>query len=414
MISLNCGLPCCHNTPGQQTPWSVSLRASAVALGTIAVIIGILILLEVPGLSRLGTTVGWTTLSLGLVIAVVGASIQCVRNHSDAPRKVLSNSELRIKQFWEEFVQKAKLRHGTHSIYLHHFKTHGISATYPQPLRELIAKIDRIWQRHRDHTLGRTEYFLGCVQRMREAHEQQEIHVSFSMDPSVAQEFTTGARHGGEWARECRTFLQRAHGSWNMFDPEEQETLKKLEALLSLMNALPPMIISIAAEPRYTTFEAFQSDVQEQCPEWHDSVQLEAHLASIREKLDCSNKYEKPVRDPIAPERLEFEILEREPMRVFRGPFLAIGETKLLNSQQIMQHRILRNGFSEHPQYRDSRFVAEPVVSDDYSRFKVTRRALTQEDEVDYTEEMLKRKHTSYWIAQFHCEELVKKYNSFI
>ncbi|MCC5832454.1 MAG: hypothetical protein JJU12_05355 [Chlamydiales bacterium] len=48
-------------------------------MGIIATIIGVLIVLNMPRLSHLGTTAGWSTFSLGAFIALVGASIKCIK-----------------------------------------------------------------------------------------------------------------------------------------------------------------------------------------------------------------------------------------------------------------------------------------------------------------------------------------------
>ena len=81
-VHLACGLPFCQNPKDIQTNLSIGLRITAVVLGTLAVIVGTLILLNIPGLSHLGTTVGWTLVSIGTFLVLVGVSIKCVKRKS--------------------------------------------------------------------------------------------------------------------------------------------------------------------------------------------------------------------------------------------------------------------------------------------------------------------------------------------
>lgn len=86
-VHLSCGLPFCQNPKDIQTNLSIGLRITAVVLGTLAVIVGALVLLNIPGLSHLGTTVGWTLVSIGTFLALVGISIKCVKDKSQIEEK---------------------------------------------------------------------------------------------------------------------------------------------------------------------------------------------------------------------------------------------------------------------------------------------------------------------------------------
>ncbi len=81
--SISWELPCCSSNSGEQTGYSIGLRVTAVALGAIVAIAGILVLLHVPGFSHFGTTEGWIALSVGTFVALVGIAIKCVRNQSN-------------------------------------------------------------------------------------------------------------------------------------------------------------------------------------------------------------------------------------------------------------------------------------------------------------------------------------------
>ena len=85
--SITCGLPSLNNTlRREQTEFSLYVRVTALAVGILLALMGTLILLGVPHLNLLGTTKGWTCLSLGLVLAMAGASMKCVAHHREASR----------------------------------------------------------------------------------------------------------------------------------------------------------------------------------------------------------------------------------------------------------------------------------------------------------------------------------------
>jgi hypothetical protein len=80
--SIVFGLPFCQNTKGDQTKLSIGLRVTAIALGTIAMIVSILMLCSIPGLSQLGTTAGWIIFTIGAGLALLGIAIKCVKETS--------------------------------------------------------------------------------------------------------------------------------------------------------------------------------------------------------------------------------------------------------------------------------------------------------------------------------------------
>jgi hypothetical protein len=93
-----CGLPFCQNPKDIQTNFSVGLRISAVVLGTLAIIVAGLIVLNIPGLNHIGTTGGWTLVSIGTVLVLVGISVKCVKDKSqitdeDEPQFGISESQ---------------------------------------------------------------------------------------------------------------------------------------------------------------------------------------------------------------------------------------------------------------------------------------------------------------------------------
>lgn len=80
VYSIAPGLPFCQKTQGKQTNLSIGLRITAVVFGAIAAIVGMLILLHIPGLSQFGNVIGWTAVSVGAFLALMGASIKCIKN----------------------------------------------------------------------------------------------------------------------------------------------------------------------------------------------------------------------------------------------------------------------------------------------------------------------------------------------
>ncbi|MEZ5314796.1 MAG: hypothetical protein R3E91_01080 [Chlamydiales bacterium] len=75
-VSILCGFPFCQSTQGKETNLSIKIRVIAIALGIIAAIAGIL---SVFGLGHLGAAAGGAVLSVGTLIALVGASIKCIK-----------------------------------------------------------------------------------------------------------------------------------------------------------------------------------------------------------------------------------------------------------------------------------------------------------------------------------------------
>jgi len=77
--AIDCGLPFCYTIQGEQTKLSIGFRVTATALGTIAVLIGTLILCDIPTLSLLGTTSGWIALSVGLALILTAVALRYVK-----------------------------------------------------------------------------------------------------------------------------------------------------------------------------------------------------------------------------------------------------------------------------------------------------------------------------------------------
>ena len=148
------------NGVGEQTKLSVGLRITALVVGTIVALTGILILAGIPGLHHLGTTVGWIFLSIGLVIAAAGASLKCVERQNDPVSPVVQNvpapepivatdqhspSQRQLSQFSSSIIPEELVLHilersdnRTLSAFARTSKAHGVSIekSFPERLRQ--------------------------------------------------------------------------------------------------------------------------------------------------------------------------------------------------------------------------------------------------------------------------------------
>jgi hypothetical protein len=110
--SIARGLPFCSSNQGHQTKVSIGLRITAVAIGTIAVLIGILIFSGIPGLSHLGSSVAWSTLSVGICLVMLGTALKCVKKQTGSGNSYMDlpavKVEARVKNGQGEFVVFSK------------------------------------------------------------------------------------------------------------------------------------------------------------------------------------------------------------------------------------------------------------------------------------------------------------------
>jgi hypothetical protein len=77
---LRCASPCCIHTKEEQTPCSLIIKIAAVALGGIALLVGILALCGIPGLNGLGNVGGAVLIPSGILILLVGLCLRCVKD----------------------------------------------------------------------------------------------------------------------------------------------------------------------------------------------------------------------------------------------------------------------------------------------------------------------------------------------
>jgi|GEM_PF-6170520 len=103
-VQLVCGFPLCSKPQEEQTDLSIGLRVTLVVLGVFSTIVGTLILLEIPGLSHVGTTTGWSFTSAGIFLILVSASIKQIKRSQEKTTKV------------EDLIESSPLIHKKQSL----------------------------------------------------------------------------------------------------------------------------------------------------------------------------------------------------------------------------------------------------------------------------------------------------------
>lgn len=83
ICSIACGLPGCQSR-AEQTRVSIGLRVTAIAIGLIAILIGTLIYCGIPGLGHLGYSVAWPVISSGIVLFLLGTTLECVKKEAES------------------------------------------------------------------------------------------------------------------------------------------------------------------------------------------------------------------------------------------------------------------------------------------------------------------------------------------
>lgn len=291
-----------------------------------------------------------------------------------------------VLRFWETNISSFQISHGTTSLYHAHFKEHGISARYPIALEGIIAKIRNVWTNHEHDITRRTGYFKYFEERYDAARARGVVQLSFSCREEITREFTTGTRCGGEWVREVREFLSAASKKKEVLASDEWETLLEAEALIQVIESVPPMIVKISAgcpdlRPLFVhtlllPLEEFRAYVKRNCIQ-DMGYTLLPELEHQKEVLKAN--YEIPLAVPVAAKYLEFEFVkpsdyEEEPILDY--PKLEFDQTSTISFEEIAKLRIESSGLSQIEEYQDSKFEYS-YKGDSYI---VTRKALTEKD----------------------------------
>lgn len=329
-----------------------------------------------------------------------------------------------IRLFWEQHIYSFKINHGTTSLYYQHFKNHGISTHYPQALENLITKIRKVWADHEIAITPRTRYFKDFEFRYDQARQNNTVTVSFSADSSITQQFTTGARHGGEWIRELRHFLREASIKSYLLSTEEQQTLLEAQSLIEIMSSVSPMIVKINAgcpdlnnrfgrNSLLIPLQKFMDYVKAHCQNWQDPQQVSDYMRmTLLPKLDdekgnLAARYEITIDNVIHPDYLEFEFIDNHQFKSVSQtnnyPKLDFDKPKKLSNQEILQLRIERNGFTNIEEYKDSRFICDYCIGDGGSSI-VTRKLLNNEDQKEMQLWHKKDEIKKYWIKAFEVQ----------
>lgn len=350
-------------------------------------------------------------------------SIDLEINESDKPSLKL------IQQFWKEHIQSFKISHGTSALYLQHFKEHGLSATYPKALETIIQKIRTLWNNHEHDIMPKTGYFRWFEQRYDEARQKLKVTFSFSCKPSITDEFTTGARQGGEWIREVRSFLRETRSKTYVFSTEEKQTLLETEALVYVIDTLPALIVKINAgcpdlaknhgfwnrSEILCSSRAFINLVKKDCPDWQTPAKLQTYLngdllsrvTAIKKGLEES--YELSVTTSVQAEHLEFEFVGGHKRKAVPTdyPKLEFDRTTTLSCDEIIKLQINDIGFTDIEEYQNSRFESMYLGKLKYS---ITRRMRTAEDAAALALSQQKQNLRKSWLRAFGCEEMMSEY----
>lgn len=322
-----------------------------------------------------------------------------------------------MQNFWHREINSFEIRHGTNALYLNHFKTFGISASYPATLEDLISKIRALWTKHQDDITKKTAYFRDFECRYDGARRVKKVNVSFSANEWITQEFTTGERQAGEWIKELCHFVREARKNEHLLSSEEQKVMMEIVSFLHVLGSVPSLIVKVRAgcpELRghrlygsiFFTLEDFIAHVKRKCPDWKSPVALSGYLqedflSKLREQQTSTSKeYEIIIQRAISPRHLEFELVESHPPFSIDYPHLAFDKPLSINSREIPKMRINRDGFSDLEEYQDSRFI----LDDQNSYTVITRKQLTEQDQPLLAKKNEMSKLRKAWLKAFHCE----------
>lgn len=78
-------IPLCNLRQGRETTLSIALRIAAVALGIVAILAGLLLIVHQAGLPSLNTTLGWTTFSVGILTTFTGSTVKQLHKSRPLP-----------------------------------------------------------------------------------------------------------------------------------------------------------------------------------------------------------------------------------------------------------------------------------------------------------------------------------------
>ncbi len=305
---------------------------------------------------------------------------------------VIQSSELYIKQFWEQHVASFELCHGTTSLYYNHFKEHGLNASYPAPLVDLVAKIRTLWMNHQN-IKPLTAYFTWFLDRFARAQAENAIEFSFSANIAVQNEYTTGSRHGGEWLRELRSFVARGLGHGQLFSADEKLVLKEAQALIDVISELPVMKVKInpscpasiklfGEKSLLLPLDKFKKHIQDSCAEMETKHYLYTTILPRLnvEKAQLRDLPELVLTSAVPPEFLTLELIEDSTRKIptpVEYPHLTWDQPIILSANEISKLQIDRYGLSNLDEYIGSRFDVQSLQDNQYC---VTRRVSSEQN----------------------------------
>lgn len=304
----------------------------------------------------------------------------------------IQSSELYIKQFWEQHVASFEVCHGTTSLYYNHFKEHGLNASYPAPLVDLVAKIRTLWMNHQN-IKPLTAYFTWFLDRFDRAQAENAIEFSFSANIAVQNEYTTGSRHGGEWLRELRSFVARGLGHGQLFSSDEKLVLREAQALIDVISELPVMKVKInpscpasiklfGEKSLLLPLDKFKKHIQDGCAEMETKHYLYTTILPRLnvEKAQLRDLPELVLTSAVPPEFLTLELIEDSTRKIptpVEYPHLTWDQPIILSADEISKLQIDRYGLSNLDEYIGSKFDVQSLQDNQYC---VTRRVSSEQN----------------------------------
>jgi len=308
----------------------------------------------------------------------------------------LFNTKKKIKDFWENEIANRYIYHGSHIIYRNHIEKYGFNSN--KPLERITQRMINFYNRNcRKANLsgGVGLYFDQFIQR----YQSNQTAVSFTMKTSTANEFSVGARSGGEWIYVLRKFTSNleyedVRGTITL-NHEDREDLKYCRELISIIDSLASMRIKVKCSCSdfdnhpalfLGSFESFQNKIIKR---FHPSElsNIETVFTTIREGW-TNPAYETTISLPIGSKNIEFEVdvgenpeealnqLENgspsekqteEDLKKQGIPILHFDERQKLSIRDVVKLKILaQTNTSELDFYKDSIFAyerAEPGFS---------------------------------------------------
>ncbi|MCI5052640.1 MAG: hypothetical protein MRY21_05850 [Simkaniaceae bacterium] len=289
----------------------------------------------------------------------------------------------KLEKFWTEVVDTTHLLHGSHTLFRDAIETHGFSSYRPHA--ERYGAMHALFETFKDRYT--VTYLSECIERYR----SPSISVYFTLDPKIAEEFSSGERRGSEFAKALRHFIYALKSDVRegkvalTFDDRNQLTVA--DEFIRDTYRLPSMIAKVkcSSSALNDTFTPFLGDLEafkaKTVAHMTPTDTVDTILERFRENFDKPG-YEIQVTQEIPASEIELDIHEnglemRTPSPI---PEPEIGElpfdvTIHMSVDEIIKYEIDYTGKSSLPQFADSRFETEYLGFEE--GFTLIRRHMT-------------------------------------